>query len=281
MKSVAFLGGVVGVVLCLSGQGWAFKLNDSNWSYMAQPMGEPLVICPERMPGEAPQRTQDGSLAWHDDRFRFTFASHACLSNGLFPTLNNVSQIDFGPLAAGVLANTVSFFFTDAPNQTIECDIRFNSTVRWYTGIERPSPTQFDWWSVATHELGHCLGLAHEDTVSPPPVMRTTLLAGAVVRQLTTDDIAGRDALYHQPRSTTPVETPAPPAPTPVPPSPPPTSNGGGRGGGGGCTLGPSSPDDAVTLSVALGHMLPPLVLVLLIRVWSWRRAVDATRGTV
>jgi hypothetical protein len=241
-------------------------------------MGENLAVCPTGMPGEAVQRTKDGSLVWNYDRFQFTFDNDACLSNGIYPTLNSVNQVDFGPLSAGVLANTVSFFFTETPNQTIECDIRFNSTVNWYTGIERPSATQFDWWSVATHELGHCLGLDHEDTIFPLPVMQTTLLAGAVMRQLTADDVAGRNRIYDPPRST-PVETPVTPAPAPAPvTSTPTTTSSGGSGGGGGCSLVSHGPIDTVAMYSALGNLFLPLAVVMALRIWSWRRAATVRR---
>ena len=37
-------------------------------------------------------------------------------------------------------ANTVSFFFTDTPDQTLECDMRLNSAANWYSGTEAPLP---------------------------------------------------------------------------------------------------------------------------------------------
>jgi len=266
VRHVVFSGLVVaGIGLLLSSQALAFKLNNSDWSYMSHPMGENLVICPDRMPGGAVERTKDGALVWNYDRFHFIFASEACLSNGVFPALNSVNQIDFGqielarfPLA--VLAQTVSFFFTDAPDQTVECDSRFNSAVQWYTGTERPSANQFDWWSVATHELGHCLGLAHEDSVTPLPVMQTRLPIGFVMRQLTTDDIAGRSAIYDQPRGNA--------GDAPAPASPAPTT----AGGGGGCSLVPGSPTDASSLGAALGNIFLPLVVMVVVRVGSRRR---------
>ena len=124
--------------LLLASQVLAFVRNSSNWSYMPNPMGENWVICPDRMPGDAVQRTKDGAAAWDYEHFRFTFDPEACLSDGAFGILNGVNQIDFGRLSEGVLANTVSFFFTDAPDRTVECDMRFNNTVNWYTGTGTP-----------------------------------------------------------------------------------------------------------------------------------------------
>jgi hypothetical protein len=250
------------VVLLLASQVLAFVRNGSNWSYMRNPMGENWVICPDRMPGDAVQRVKDGAAAWDYERFRFTFDPEACLSNGAFGRDNSVNQIDFGFLSVGVLANTVSFFFTDAPDQTVECDMRFNSAVNWYSGTGTPLADQFDLWSVATHEMGHCLGLDHEDNVNPPPVMRTTLPVGTVMRQLTADDVAGRNSIYSVTRagsgSAAPTSSPA--------------STGDG-GGGGGCSLIAGHPTDASSLLAALGNMLLPVAVLAIMRAWAgWRR---------
>ena len=239
--------------LLLASQVLAFVRNDSNWAYMPNPMGENWVICPDRMPGDAVQRTKDGAAAWNYEHFQFTFDPEACLSDGAFCILNDVNQIDFGRLPGGVLANTTSFFFTDAPDQTVECDMRFSSAVNWYTGTDTPAADQFDWWSVATHEMGHCLGLDHEDSIDPPPVMRTVLPMGTVMRQLTPDDVAGRNSIYSTARAGS-------------------ASMGGGGGGGGGCSLIPGNATDASALLAALGNMLLPVLVLVGVHVWARRR---------
>ena len=101
--------------------------------------------------------------------------------------------------------------------------MRFNSAANWYSGTETPLTDQFDLWSVATHEMGHCLGLDHEDSVDPLPVMRTTLSRGTVIRQLTADDVAGRNSIYSAMRA----------APVSVAPPAAPASTGDDGGGGG------------------------------------------------
>ena len=245
------------MVVLLASPVLAFVRNDSNWFYMSNPMGENWVICPDRMSGDAVQRIKDGAEAWDYERFQFTFDPEACLSNGAFGIHNGVNQIDFGFLSPGVLANTVSFFFTNAPDQTVECDMRFNSAANWYTGTDMPLADQFDLWSVATHEMGHCLGLDHEDSIDPLPVMRTTLTRGTVVRQLTADDVAGRNAIYNAPR-------PAPPAAL--------ASTGDG-GGGGGCSLITGHTTAAASLLAILGNLGLPVVVLVMMRVRRrWRR---------
>jgi hypothetical protein len=246
--------------LLLASQVLAFVRNDSNWAYMLNPMGENWVICPDRMPGDAVQRTKDGAAAWNYEHFQFTFDPEACLSDGAFGILNGVNQIDFGRLPVGVLANTTSFFFSDAPDQTVECDLRFSSAVNWYTGTGTPAADQFDWWSVATHEMGHCLGLDHEDSINPPPVMRSALPIGTVMRQLTPDDVAGRDSIYGASQAAS--------GGSPAPPS---TASTGGGGGGGGCSFVPGNPTDTSPLLAALGHIVLPMLVLMVVRVWLRR----------
>src|SRR5438093_10886930 len=127
-------GCVVGCAgLLLASQVLAFVRYRSNWASMPHPMGENWVICPDGMPDDAVQRTKDGAAAWDYEHFQFTFAPEACLSHGAFGILNGVNQIDFGPLPEGSLAHPTSFFCTDAPDQTVPCDLRFTATLHWST----------------------------------------------------------------------------------------------------------------------------------------------------
>ena len=184
------------VGLLLSSGAFAYKLTGYDWSYQPNPMGQDWHVCPSGMPGSGVQRTKDGAFAWNYSKFTFTFGTDACLSGGAYPSSNGVNQVDFGGgLGPAVLAQT-SWFFDPTTGDTLECDMRFNSAFNWYTGTGTPLSGQIDLQSVATHEMGHCLGLAHEDGVTPPPVMSSRIAFGEVRRDLTEDDIAGRDAIY-------------------------------------------------------------------------------------
>jgi Matrixin len=195
--------GQVGLVmwcigLMLASRGSAFVLSGHDWSYQATPMGENWIVCGTGVPGSGVQRTKDGAAGWNYAYFTFTFGADACSSGGFYPSPNNVNQFDFGGgLGAGVLAETTSWYFTNNPADTVECDMRFSSAVPWYTGTGTPPGTQYDWWSVAIHEMGHCLGLDHESRITnPKPVMYPSITAGEVRRTLTPDDSDGRDAVY-------------------------------------------------------------------------------------
>jgi hypothetical protein len=183
--------------LMLVSSGAAYVLTGHDWSYNVTPLGENWRVCGAGMPGSGTQRTKDGAAGWDYAHFTFTFGADACLSGGAFPSFNNINQIDFaGGLGAGVLATTVSWFATSNPADTLECDMRFSNAIGWYTGTGTPPPTQYDWQSVALHEMGHCLGLGHEDRITPASVMSSTIDAGETQRTLTADDRAGRNAVY-------------------------------------------------------------------------------------
>ncbi|PON59789.1 Peptidase M10A, stromelysin-type [Parasponia andersonii] len=60
---------------------------------------------------------------------------------------------------------------------------------------ENPGPDQVDLESVAVYEIGHLLGLGHDDTV-PDAIMYSKFSYGTTKRNLHADDIRGIRALY-------------------------------------------------------------------------------------
>jgi hypothetical protein len=110
----------------------------------------------------------------------------------------------------GVLAHT--FYPAPINSESIAGDMHFDASESWSVG------TNTDLFSVALHETGHALGLGHSS--NPGAVMYPYY---RMQTGLTSDDLAGIQALYGPavaaPKAPIPIapSVPTTPAPTPVP----------------------------------------------------------------
>ena len=127
---------------------------------------------------------------------------------------------DCGDAWGGTTLSSTHLWFSGS--RLIQADIVFNGNLSWNV---YSTSWQSDGWvgindfqRVAVHELGHALGLGHED--SGVATIIASRASDITIPQQ--DDFEGVAALYA-----------APPAPPPPPPS-----SGGGGGGGGGCFIG-------------------------------------------
>ena len=80
---------------------------------------------------------------------------------------------------------------TDADWFLVEFDIEFDSTRNWYFGTVSPAANQFDFESVATHELGHGHQLGH--VRASAKVMHFSIGNGQRKPQLSITDVAAGD----------------------------------------------------------------------------------------
>jgi outer membrane biosynthesis protein TonB len=121
-------------------------------------------------------------------------------------------------------------YYRYSGSRMAEADILFNTAQQWdsYRGALRFGSNGYaiaDIQRVALHELGHVIGLGHPDQAGQKvdAVMNSVISSRCT---LSSDDIAGGQALYGAPSgSPTPTPTPTPvPTPTPSPtPKPTPT----------------------------------------------------------
>ncbi|MBI3694140.1 MAG: matrixin family metalloprotease [Acidobacteria bacterium] len=138
------------------------------------------------------------------------YAAGASSSDGQMTVQKGGTSFPQGVLAATLVSADSS------TGQIVDSDTFFNPAVSFSAGS--PGPGEFDFQSVALHEMGHGLGLDHNDGCYPSPtVMQSAIAAGAERRILFPPEIEGVRFLY------------------------PGTGPGGGGGGGGGITAAPSS----------------------------------------
>jgi len=138
--------------------------------------------------------------------FQFVgFTSASAFDDDGTPTLGFENRPDL----ERVLGAT-GFVLDIVTGEIVESDIFFNSAFTWSVAASG-NPTAFDVQSVATHEIGHFLGLGHSALGETEPRAdggRRVLASGAVMfpisfgrgntadRELQPDDIAGISELY-------------------------------------------------------------------------------------
>ena len=150
---------------------------------------------------------RESAAKWNaQSKFKFTVdetdPSHPCAGVGSYSQDGFRNGANFHPKVCNqvdgtednygsrTLAVTVSYVLTNSPEEKVETDIFFNDAESWdiYDGNARAS---FDFKRVALHELGHSLGLGHEE--SNPAIMQPTI---GNTYTLQADDIAGLQSLY-------------------------------------------------------------------------------------
>lgn len=192
---------VVTVALLVTGPARAFQLLISNGNPVRWPTssasfdvgidgspGAPAGVTWNNVFLQAMQRWNDATLfRWSIDRSSYRNPCNEDNDNG----------VGFGATACGpsfgsvTLAVTYQLFFQGGP--FIETDIIFNNAENWgvYSGPGQISVTDFR--RVATHEIGHAMGLRHEESVG---AIMNAFVGDFEFPQA--DDIAGAAALYGQ-----------------------------------------------------------------------------------
>ena len=108
--------------------------------------------------------------------------------------------VSFSNLAAGTLGITNSYFLgngngscdmEDTRWHADNMDIRFNATTNWNYGPNATTGSQYDFETVALHELGHAHGLAHLIDGTNTEVMHYILSNATDIRSLSSAETSG------------------------------------------------------------------------------------------
>lgn len=124
--------------------------------------------------------------------WRYNFSGYTAA--GASPNDQQMEIIKGGmSFPSGVLATTLVGALVST-GQIADSDTFFNPA---YSLSTSPGPNDFDFQSVALHEMGHGLGLAHNDGCNPQPtVMQSAIAPGEQRRNLFAPELAGVTYLY-------------------------------------------------------------------------------------
>jgi len=194
------------LLLLTSGALYAYGIVGLKWAY-------PTTTVYTRIPGISPSgipwatAARQAAQEWNDETvFNFNIVEQyfdPCISlpgsangDGDGPNSMGFSDTICGtPYNSSTLAVTVYSSVSNGLNSDlIEADILFKSSVNYDVFDARPSGASaslVDFRRVALHELGHAIGLKHEN--SNQSIMRPTI--GSIF-SLTQDDINGVNELY-------------------------------------------------------------------------------------
>jgi hypothetical protein len=171
-----------------------------------------------------------------DDGIVFEFGGQSGKRSDGRDGCNMFSWIELGNDAADTFAQSILTYDRNS-GELFDVDTEMNSSFEFAVlPASDPFDPRVDVQAVSTHEVGHLLGLAHENDFGPQVVMFFSDTSGNTMhRTLSSDDRSGVRAIYPA-RATLGIGTSTECLQSSG------GGSGGGGGGGGGCALSPSRP---------------------------------------
>jgi hypothetical protein len=140
-------------------------------------------------------KMREAAEDWNDNTefsFRVRYESNpACDEEGFLLNGFEFSEVDCSETLFGEFVLAVAEWLPDENGFTQQAGITFNSNVEWGSYSGPVHETVIDFNRVARHELGHMLGLGHEET--EPSIMSSVINE---VDDIMADDEAGVTAIY-------------------------------------------------------------------------------------
>lgn len=191
------------MILWLAAPALAWDVNSYDWAWSDAPAPETFEL--NRSSFDDPTATETAFLA-AIDVWNMESGADLFLAYGGTTTVtkqgggnDDHNAVLFGDKSWGAgLAVATS---TTSSGDLVDCDIQvwesnLYGTIDWHVGASGASGDAYDLQHTLTHELGHCLGMAHSDTESAIMYSYSIAGTGEDRRHLFADDLGGIQYLY-------------------------------------------------------------------------------------
>jgi len=138
----------------------------------------------------------DSAETWDAATSRELFGSYTASSSAYYGTYDRINAISFGPMRDDNVIAVTSIWYSRVGKQIVEFDILFNDYFDWGDGYA--DSTKMDLQNIATHELGHAVGMGdvYSTTCSAVTMYGYSEEGDTEKRTLEPPDIAGLQSLY-------------------------------------------------------------------------------------
>ncbi len=184
-----------------SGAAHAWAPNGSSWAWQRQALEDPILLSadtfpPEEVGQDALQQAVDAAMqTWNEAGYALSLRQELALRA---PTQDADGQFNLFHGEADDMGSALAYtaIWSYADGMAFDCDILFldaddDGDIVWSALAGETPEGSWDVQSVALHELGHCIGLAHSEDAEAIMYAHYT---GS--RELGEDDLTGLGALF-------------------------------------------------------------------------------------
>ncbi|MFH1822882.1 MAG: matrixin family metalloprotease, partial [Patescibacteria group bacterium] len=124
--------------------------------------------------------------------------SYAVDYSATYGKRDNKNTLSFGNYSDSNVIAVTSLWYNRRTKQIIEYDILFNNYYQWGDATDPKTPDVMDLRNIATHELGHAIGLndIYSTTCTEVTMYGYSIAGETMKRTLELPDIKGLQAMY-------------------------------------------------------------------------------------